>query len=557
MEENSEASKNGRNRKSNLLLIGLMTALALMLGVVGMSAAADDPDGRPTPDASAVEQVSPYAGVVDSTLELLQQAPSIERYVNAHSIPADLLIAANLADSSKTVTPEETRPNGVVTFTITVVNSGDSDVVAKVTDKLPKELEYISSECDALLTTTCEEDGGTITWEGTAIAGQEAVISIAARVSESAEPGDEIVNTAKIEADGDTINREATVTVVQTKSSMLQYLPWAQIGLEQITEPGPVALTAGSPNGNNAWNLSWTPSPGATNFELQEASTPSFSDAKTYVLVGSDTGLLISKEPSPSNEYYYRIRSTILEKVGPWSNTEYVVGGYFDNFDDVNTGWSMRRTTYKEKVHGFYETLNNQTWYVMQVLDKWDWGIASPGKPAPRLPYVILYDVKIANSANLLSSGFVFGADWPGGNCPSDPNSFDGVYLHQECFNHFYNTNVIFYADLKLLFERVDQLVWCLECGGSPMKRIGDINPGSATDLYGVDPEGWNSYRIEVREDSIKVYASNRGGTPSLQKTYTDTRWVHDPYFGVFASTDEYNNSTWRFDNVQLLPLDE
>jgi hypothetical protein len=107
-----------------------------------------------------------------------------------------------------------------------------------------------------------------------------------------------------------------------------------------------------------------------------------------------------------------------------------------------------------------------------------------------------------------------------------------------------------------MLFERVDKLVWCLECGGSPMKRLGDIDPNSAKDLNGVEPEGWNSYRIEVREDGIKLFAAKRGAPLIEQLNYKDTRWIKDPYFGVFASTDEYNNSTWRYDNVQVMPLD-
>jgi hypothetical protein len=184
-----------------------------------------------------------------------------------------------------------------------------------------------------------------------------------------------------------------------------------------------------------------------------------------------------------------------------------VVGGFRDDFEDPNSGWSMRRTTYIEEVHGRYQ----DGYFVLDVNDRWDWGIASPGMPAPRLPYVIdFYGMIDGGGANLWSFGAVFGGDWPAENCPMATDA-DGWYKHGDCFNHFYNTNTIFYGPLKLLFERVDYLEWCLQCGGSPLKRLGDINPGSIKTLKLVDPTGWNHYRIEVREDIIRIYAAKLG----------------------------------------------
>jgi hypothetical protein len=88
------------------------------------------------------------------------------------------------------------------------------------------------------------------------------------------------------------------------------------------------------------------------------------------------------------------------------------------------------------------------------------------------------------------------------------------------------------------------------------MKRIGDVDPGDIKTLKLVDPTGWNSYRIEVRADSIKFYAAKRGFVPELQFEYFDTRHVDDPYFGLFASTDEYTNALWQFGFFEVLPLD-
>jgi hypothetical protein len=93
------------------------------------------------------------------------------------------------------------------------------------------------------------------------------------------------------------------------------------------------------------------------------------------------------------------------------------------------------------------------------------------------------------------------------------------------------------------------------------MKRLGDIDPSNEKVLKDIDSEGWNRYRVEVRQDSIKIFASKRGATPVFQYEYKDTgdgemNWINEPYFGVFASTDEYNNSTWRFEYFEVAPLD-
>jgi hypothetical protein len=175
--------------------------------------------------------------------------------------------------------------------------------------------------------------------------------------------------------------------------------------------------------------------------------------------------------------------------------------------------------------------------------------------PAPRVPYAIDFEARIVAPANLLSFGMVFGGDWNGQTCPPG-TSYDEWYRHENCFNHFYNTNSIFFGPMKLLFERVDYLVWLPNEGGSPMKRGGDITGDNIRIYQGVDSEGWNRYRIEVRADGIKVYAGERGKDLVLQFEYGDTRWVNDPYFGFFASTDEYNNSTWRFEYLEIMPLD-
>ena len=520
----------------------VITFVVALLGVLVftqlLSAAQTDP--TPTPPAE-----SPYAPFVPTTEELLAMPPSVERYVAGHWLPAGVLAAANLEDSTKTASADQVGPQGVIQYTFSIVNSGEVDIPAELTDPLPADVTYADHECPPVVTMSCQFSGGEFHWEGTVPAEDTVVVTLTVTMNDDVEPGTAVTNTAQLVSAEQELELSAEVTVVAPTASPIQFLPFTMYGLQP--EPGPVTLTAGQPNSANTFNISWTEALASSGYEIHESNDPNFATA-TPSIVGPITSLALTKPASPFNVYYYRVRSLIGPKVGPWSNVVTVVGAYYDDFNDTSTGWSMRRSTYREDVHGFYE--NGK--YIMQVLDRWDWGISSPLKPAPRVPYSIEFESLLVAPAPQLSFGMVFGGDWNGQTCPPGL-SYDEWYKHDNCFNHFYNTNTIYYGALKLLFERVDSLVWCPQCDGSPMKRVGD----NITDEFNkVDPEGWNRYRIEVRDDSIKVFAAARGQPLAFQFEYKETRWIGSPYFGFFASTDEYSNSTWRFEFLEILPLD-
>lgn len=543
--KNKPSRRSAAGRKATGVTIALVLLVAFVF--TQMISAAQN-DGTATPPPNTFMEEMDFSQESPTTDELLAMPPSIERYIAAHTLPAGVLQPAELESSSKSTSAELVSPNTAFYYTIDVVNSGEVDIPAEVTDVLPAAVTYLSHECPPLITNACSFEEDTLEWQGTVPDGETVTISIQVRMNGDSEPGTTVVNTAQIVSAEQDLEVEAEVTVDSLKASPIQFLPFTIYGLSP--DPGPVNLTVGEPNSGNTWTLTWTESVGATGYQYEEADNPDFNGATAYN-VGPVNTASVTREPSPWNIYYYRVRSIVGDKVGPWSNTGSVIGGYYDDFEEENTGWTLRRSTYREKVHGFYE--NGK--YVMQVLDRWDWGLASPLMPAPRVPYAIEFEMRIVAPANLLSAGMVFGGDWNGATCPPGI-SYDEWYTHENCFNHFYNTNTIFFGDLKMLFERVDELVWCPNCDGSPMKRIGDIDPGDERVLSNVDPEGWNHYRVEVREDGIKFFAAKRGDIPKLQFEYDDTRWIDSPYFGFFASTDEYNNSTWRFEYMQVMPLD-
>lgn len=491
---------------------------------------------------------------VPTSEELQAMPPSIERYISAHTLSSDAVLPANLDSSTITASADVAAPSETVEFTIQVANNGQLDIPVEVTTKLPVDLAYVSHQCNAAATMACGFDTDTVTWRGTVPEGGNASVVLSARVALDAEPNSILKVVAHVVSAEQDFDRSAEVTVSAIKLSKVQLLPLTLFGIQP--EPGPVTLAAGSPNSANTWTVSWTEAALSTGYELQESQLADFSSVTPHV-VGPQTSLSITKQPEPFNIYYYRVRSLIGNRAGPWSNVVSVVGGYRDDFDNAGTNWGLRRMTNAGVVKGFYE--NGR--YVMQITSRWDWAIVSPGLPAPRVPYVIDFEAKLMSQAYAHSGGVVFGGDWLQPACPPDASD-DGLHRHKVCFNHFYNINNIFEdtipsrPTLRLLFERVDKLEWRPNEGGSPLKRRGDIREGSTPVYKAVDPRDWNHYRVEVRADSIKIYAARVGEDLRFHYEYEDTRWIGDPYFGFFASTDLIENATWRFEYMQVMPLD-
>lgn len=538
-----------QTRKTRMLFASGLLALLAIFAFVQFMAADDDPRPTPTP-----EKATPYDNRVDSIQELEAQAPSLERYVAGHAITGAQLLGADISDASKTVSRDEVSAGGFVEFLITVPNAGDTDATVTVTDDLPAQVSYLSHEVavDSAFTLEEGEENGVVTWRGAIGPGGSVELRVRAMVDESVVPGTTVRNTAEITTGSETLTRSAQFSVTEVAISPVARLPFIIYGFNP--EPPDVTVSATRPNSANAWTVSWTGGPTADGYELQVSQQPNFANAQT-IDMGTATSRGFNPQPTFYNLYFYRVRSYDAGVFGEWSSPVRVVGGYRDDFDNPNSGWEVRRTTFIEEVQSFYEIRNGDDWLILRVEDSWDWGIASPLLPAPEPPYVIEFEAKHANLGNLVSLGGVFGGDKPGDTCP-DKSSAAGWYEHDLCFNEFYNTNTIFFGDLKMLFERVDELVWCPNCGGSPMKRLGDIDPKGAVNLNGVSPEDWNHFRIEVREGNIKVFVGSRGRPLNLAKEYNDTRYIDNPYFGVFASTDEYSNSTARFEYFQVMPLD-
>lgn len=457
--------------------------------------------------------------------------------------PADLSTSVKLADR------DEVRPNDPLKYTIVITNSGGVSVTnAMMTDMLPADTSYVTGSL--MITPNIgmgNYNAGTVSWNGDLEADEAVSIMFSVTLDEGTwETGDEIVNSAEITGTGTGHTASVTTTV---DADTYIFLPI----IFQPLEP-PFLWEIPRPDSSNSWTVSWTPIGGADHYEIEEANNIAF--VNSTILTSNNETLDVTRQAQWANEWFYRVRTVNADGLtSDWSNIRSIVGAYRDNFTTEDSGWIIQRTTFLEEVLSWYDLDND--WFIIQIDDKWDWGLASPLRKAPEMPYRIEMRSQRASNGNLISHGIVYAGDWNGNPC-IELGSFDGIYMDTDCFNHFYNTNIInknrdIQTDLKLLWERVDRLIWCLECGGSPMKRIGDdVNAWPQRDpIPNLAGDGWNTWVIEVEETGSKMYVNGQ-----LIAEFPSDRWLDDPYFGVFASTDEYNNSTWRIDYFQVTPMD-
>lgn len=512
-----------------LTLIFSIVGLSIMIQALAMS------------KSVGVGQALAQAPVITPTLTTEEK---IQAYINAHIIIGDVMPEGT--PGSPDVEPQGSVANSVawdgnqsrlgsagdvVTYTLALSNTGTANDTYDIT---------ISSVWAASISDTAVPVNS----------GDSASISVEITIPGGALNGDS--DTATITATSQTDSMVTASALLTTAvGSEITYLPLIFNALAAPT------LSATRPNSANDWQLNWVGSSSSivTGYELQQSQDPTFAANVTTFSLASNifTQLINTIQPSANNVYYYRIRALTSGQTSPWSSTVKVAGAYYDDFKSNQTRWSgptlkegLRRLTFIEKEDTWYE---NNDWLIIRVEDSWDWAIASPLMPAPEPPYVIEFRSQPANLGNLVSHGVVFGGDWTGAPCP-DWSSLNGVYAHSNCFNHFYNTNLIWSSstDLTLLWERVDTLVYCPGCGGSPLKRLGDVPPALP---FHPNANDWINYRIEVRASGIKFFMNG-----DLRYTYNDTRWINSPYFGVFASTDEYSNSTWRYEYFRVTPLD-
>ena len=271
-------------------------------------------------------------------------------------------------------------------------------------------------------------------------------------------------------------------------------------------------------------------------YTLQASDDSAFSSPRSYTT--TETSYTI---PAAANQLtYYRVRGHNVWGDGAWSNVEVTQFAAFrDHFDgQLNVDWHAKRTSspkLSSMTIGYDGNGNLET----MVGDMYDFAIFSPLVPAPPPPYHIQIRTQIIHRVNEVSYGLAFGGN-EGSFCMVDRSRAQDP---AGCFSHYYRLNVIWAGGyLKYSVARID--------GHDERGRgLGATLRGFSNVLTG-GPDDWHVWDIWVYDDRFGV-----GVDGQFIAWINDTTYLHDPYFGIFSSTFEYNYAHFRHARYYVEPI--
>jgi uncharacterized repeat protein (TIGR01451 family) len=442
--------------------------------------------------------------------------------------------AADLEDSSKSVSDLTASAGTTIDYTIVVHNSGDQTAGGVVmTDTIPAGLTYVPASLSVVGGGSSGENSGVISWSGDVNSGASISITYSTVVSASLPMGTVIKNTAEIAANGATIERSASTTVLNNVTNLI-YFPYF-VRHHHV----PTMMVVSAPDANNNWTVGWSiaSEENVAKYELQESNDLGFTSPDTFEVTPPTKSRQFSHPISFDNGYYYRVRAVSPGGlIGPWSDTLIVGGNYIDNFDDPGSGWAVRRQD-TDDVEQFVYYENGR--FIHRILGRWDSMLAAPMMPAPNGAYRLETRVKLSGVDNLHTYGLVFGGDYNGEECPNADNT--------SCFNHYYRLLVIWYGAGNRLRMNVKRIDW----HDSGNIGRGTTIIGSRDVTVNQPPRDWQNWAVEVRPNgSIKIFVNNNLVGETTDATYSD-----DFYFGTFSATNEYAGLKAEFDWVKATAI--
>ncbi len=444
----------------------------------------------------------------------------------------DVTNPANLSTSRFLASKSEAVPGDMIDYRILIENSGGVPADVVLTDTLPVGLTFVPESVSISEDRGAyQQDNRILTWTDTVMENEQLEIGFSALVSDTILVGSELSNTVEISGAGTILTMSVPTTVV-TQTSL--FFPLMRTPL-----PVPILNLQNPPNSNNQWTISWSSVQleGSFQYEVQEDTNPDFTNPQVELKDSLTNEMNFNKSVTWRNLFFYRVRVITSSLVGPWSNTIYVAGNYADNFDDPNSGWTMRRED--------TDTTNNSTYYddghfVHRMKSGWDSLLGGPLMPAPQPPYRIESKIQLVGKDNLHTYGLVFGGDWDGSQCPNSDFT--------SCYNQYYRLLVTWYGnndELKYQLKRIDS-------------HDPDNGHARGSTLIGFrevqvkEPSHkWQVWGIEVQPDGvIKIFVNgNKVGQ------ITDSSLIENPYFGTYSAVDEYTGLQAEFDWYKVTSL--
>lgn len=459
----------------------------------------------------------------------------------------EVLLPPNLSQSSKTVDKDEALAGTILEYQITIKNTGNELAIASLTDTLPAELTYVPNSLTV-------QNGGsnwgvsdnTISWSGGINDGSEVKLTFRATLSGSLAVDTVVTNTANIYLDGQetpVATPSATTTVVETviPDRTTAYLPLLSKSYPAVTVD-PISRTGTG----NSWTVTWgdVGLSSVTGYQIQEATNPSFTTPLT-LNVGLTRSRSFSHSRSFNNVYYYRVRALFGLEVGPWSNVQSVTADYYDDFNDVNSGWAMRRTSAESSSEW---ELSYRTDNILQLIvkDKNEYVLASPLKAAPALPIKFEFEASFNEFNNTPISdrqafALIFGADWNGETCPNAD--------YTSCFTSYYRLRFRWRDGIKDFWEY--RLDW-VKGHDSTDEPIVDTLIDWNQIKEPINPNSWNEIDVQIEPDGdIKIDIGDKR-IHQVRHSQIATDGI-DPYFGLEVSVKDKANARVKFPYFEVV----
>jgi uncharacterized repeat protein (TIGR01451 family) len=441
-------------------------------------------------------QISPDLGsvIVANTAEFTGSGKLITSTVSTGVSPGELSVL-------KMVDPPTVRPGEQVAYTVYISNTGLGAVDPfSMADSVPSELINVGAPGITGGTgTSCGEAGGVVTCTGRLDPLEMVTVTFSADVSPTLELEADtyFTNTVIVTGAGFPISDSVTAQVV---ISSLTYFPI----IFKNYPPVPVLNSIPMPV-SGAYNVSWDcDSTYVDYYELQEATDDNFTQ---NIKVYTTTALSYHVDKgSTLDNWYYRVRAIGDWGDGPWSNGEKVSTGFYDNFDDSDSGWldeegvmyvdqyGVRHEWKRDYKSGQYRLKVEQggpfAWF-------WHPAAWAPYKPGTD-KYCIETNVKFAESGYWANMGVIMG---------SSDDDRDKMELYAFCFGRDDDSGLgwfLMYKDnYKFPSEDAKLRGGCSQPTGDKIEGFAKAGGGVRD---GTSKDGWNRVRLGIDGDKVKVY---------------------------------------------------
>jgi uncharacterized repeat protein (TIGR01451 family) len=323
---------------------------------------------------------------------------------------------------------------------------------------------------------------------------------------------------------------------------------WSNVVSVMLPPHAPTLNDISDSDGDGSYTVSWTygyTDPPVTGYILQESP-----DGATFATVYNGATASYAVSDKASGTYYYRVQGYNASGYGAWSAVKSVtiVRGYYDDFSAA-TNWAYRRGDDIIDDPGPYRIKYRSGAMYMLFVGSYDFAVASPMEEAPAVPYTLrargnivkneTFDERVFYIRNGTTYGIVFGGN-SGTPCPADRDTDQG----KGCLSHYYRLMVIYNV------HKLDNPDWQL-------KRIDYHDPKDDGKAKGVkllegsstyiDAEDWNTWRIEVGSEAIKIYVNDH----YLGQT-KDLRYTSSPYFGLYMGSPDIGDTGIKWDWIDV-----